>query len=186
MTPAGEPVAAYVGTHVITVAQVDQRLAALRTGAFGSRLPSQATAEGRNARRWVLQLLCAEQVVSDELARRRTAPAGARAPLALPRALAVGGVAAAVLAAIPESVGLIEQPVVGDAEVRAYYQRNRDLYPGVCFADARAAIMVELAGAASDRAFGSWLEQRMAADVVLSPGFEHPAAPGHPDSTHRH
>ena len=182
-------VAAVVAGQEITTAEVDGRLAALRSSAFGPRLAGPHTAEGRNARRWVLQLLCAERLVRAELARRGVAVSGRTQPLSLPRALALGGVAAAVLAAVPE-IG--EQcfggDPVGEDDVHGYYRRNPDLFAdrGIALADAAPGIRAELERAAADRAFGRWLEQRMAADVRLAHGFEHPAEPGHPDSTHRH
>lgn len=183
--------AAWVAGRPITVVEVEDRLAALRSGAFGSRLPGPQTAEGRNARRWVLQLLCAEELARAELARRGIVSSGRVGSLALPRALALGGVAAAVLATVPE-IGEVElggtEVGVDDDAVRGYYERNSDLFAdrGITFAQAREGIEAELRHAAADRAFAAWLERRTARDVVLAPGFEHPAEPGHADSTHRH
>jgi len=187
-TPA-TGVAAVVAGHEITAAEVDRRLAALRAGAFGSRLAGPNTAEGRNARRWVLQLLCAEWLVRRELQARGVVVSGRRQPLSLPRALALGGVAAAVLAAVPEIGELrFEAAAVGPDAVLDYYRRNPDLFAdrGVAEADAAPLIRRELERAAADQGFGTWLERRLATEVVLAPGFEHPAEPGHPDSTHRH
>jgi [acyl-carrier-protein] S-malonyltransferase len=182
-------VAAVVDGHLVLAADVDQRLAELRSGAFGARLPGPHVAEGRNARRWVLQLLCAERIARRELAERGVVPAAPARPVALPRALALGGVAAAVLASVPE-IGALDlgARTVGEEEVRAYYERNADLFAhrGVSLAAAEPVIRVELEGVERDRAFGSWLERRLGRDVVLAPGYEHPAEPGHPDSTHRH
>lgn len=182
-------VAAVVGRELVLAAEVDQRLARLRSGAFGARLPGPHVAEGRNARRWVLQLLCAERIARRELADRGVAGGAPGRPVALPRALALGGVAAAVLATVPE-IGALDfgaRAVPAD-EVRAYYDRNRDLFAdrGVPFPAAEAGIRAELEAAERDRAFGAWLERRLARDVVLAEGYEHPAEPGHPDSTHRH
>ena len=98
-------VAGWVGGSPITVDEVDARLLTLRRGAFGTRLPGAHTAEGRNARRWVVQLLCAEQVVRQELAAQGVVAVGVAHPMRLDRALAVGGVAAAMLATFPRSSG---------------------------------------------------------------------------------
>lgn len=188
-TAAATGVAAVVAGHEITTAEVDRRLAALRAGAFGARLAGPHTAEGRNARRWVVQLLCAEWLVRRELQARGGAVSGRRQPLSLPRALALGGVAAAVLAAVPEIGELrFDAAPVEEGEVRDYYRRNPDLFAdrGIAEADAAPVIRRELERAAADQAFGTWLERRLTDEVVLAPGFEHPAEPGHPDSTHRH
>lgn len=182
-------VAAVAAGQLVLVADLDQRLAELRSGAFGSRVPGPHVTEGRNARRWVLQLLCAERLARAELAERGVVASDGPRPLALARALALGGVAAAVLATVPEIGSLpFDARPVDEADVRSYYDRNADLYAdrGVPFAAARAGIRAELEGVERDRAMVAWLERRIAHDVVLAPGFEHPAEPGHADSTHRH
>ncbi len=188
MTTAGTgvvpSVAAYVRDEPVSVAEVEARLAQVRASAFGARLPHAATAEGRNARRWVTQLVCAERLVAAELG-----PAGpVAARLTIGRALGVGGIAAAVLAARPDAADVVAVPPIEDVVLRSYYERNRDLYAdrGIDFARARDQIAAKLAASARDRAFGEWLDRRMAADVVLQPGFEHPADPHHADATHRH
>lgn len=180
--------AAWVDDAVITVDAVDARLATLRGAAFGSRLPGPHTAEGRNARRWVVQLLCAEQVVRSALAEQGITAAGSSGPARLDRALRLGGVAAAVLASTPECIELVDASTVVESEVRSYYDRNPDLFAdqGVPLATARHGIAAMLRADTADRAFSAWLEARMAASVVLAHGFEHPAEPGHADSTHRH
>ncbi len=177
-------VAAYVRGEPVTSAEIEARLAQVRASAFGTRLPHAATAEGRNARRWVTQLVCAERLVASELGPDDTA----RQRLTIERALGVGGVAAAVLAARPDAARVVAAPVVDDAALGSYYDRNRDLYAdrGVEFADARPQIAARLQAHARDRAFGEWLDRHMVADVVLQPGFEHPADPHHADATHRH
>ena len=183
-------VAAYVDGGPVPLAEVDERMALLRATAWGSRLPDAHSAEGRNARRWVVQLLCAERLVRAELIRRKI-PLGARpSAVRIDRALAVGGVAAAVLAAVPEARLLVDAlgPAVDEAAVRGYYDRNPDLFAdrGVPFETARPEIVRTLGGTAADRAFSAWLEQRMSTAVTLAPGFEHPADPSHADATHRH
>lgn len=186
----GPGVAARVCGAPITVAEVDARMAAVRTGAFGARIGDPASAEGRNARRWVVQLLCAERLLRAELAARGIAAAKASTALRVDRALAVGGVGAAVLASVPDAAVLAESLAEPppQAAVRDYYDRNPDLYRdrGIAFPDARDGIAADLRAAAADRAFSRWLEQRLATEVVLAPGFEHPADPRHGDATHRH
>lgn len=181
-------IAARVCGEPILVDEVDAREAAVRTGAFGLRLGDPRSAEGRNARRWIVQLLCAERIVRTELAARGIPAKSERTPLRVERALALGGVSAAVLATVPAAAVLAESLAAAppEAALRDYYERNGDLYAGVGYADARAGIAAELRSAAADRAFSRWLEGRLAADVVLFPGFEHPADPRSGDATHRH
>jgi [acyl-carrier-protein] S-malonyltransferase len=190
MTPATAEVAAWVGGDPVPVAEVDARLAVARRSGFGARLPEPATAEGRNARRWIVQLLCAERLVRRELAARRIAVSGATRPLRVERALALGGVAAALSAAIPETEQLIDaaEHPVDDGTVREYYARNHDLFAdrGITVEQARPDIVRTLSSAARDRALRDWVERRMADDVVLAHGFEHPSDPAQPDATHRH
>lgn len=181
-------IAARVCGKPISGDEVDARLAAVRSGAFGPRLGDPHSAEGRNARRWIVQLLSAERIVRAELAARGIPADSERTPLRVERAFALGGVGAAVLAIVPAAAVLAESLAEPppEAAVRDYYERNGDLYGGVAYADARAGIAAELRSAAADRAFSRWLESRLAADVVLSPGFEHPADPRSGDATHRH
>ena len=47
-------------------------------------------------------------------------------------------------------------------------------------------IAEHLRAAARRRAFRLWLDQRRAALVQLSPGYEHPGDPRQPDNIHRH
>ncbi|MBO0826070.1 MAG: hypothetical protein J2P27_19785, partial [Actinobacteria bacterium] len=72
--------------------------------------------------------------------------------------------------------------------IRDYYRRNPDLYAdrGISFRDAHDQIASELRQEATARAVASWLDERLAHDVVLAHGFEHPADPANPDAVHRH
>lgn len=176
--------AAFVRGEPVTVEQIEARLAQVRASGFGTRLPGPSTAEGRNARRWVTQLVCAERLVAAELGPAREEGGG----LTITRALGVGGVAAAVLTVRPDAARVVFAPEPDEASVRGYYERNADLYAdrGIAYTDAREDIAASLRASAHDRAFSDWLEQRMASEVRLQPGFEHPADPHHADATHRH
>ncbi len=57
---------AWVGDSPIDVSDVDVREDALRTGPVASTLPRSHTSEGRQLRRWVVQVLVAEQLVRVE------------------------------------------------------------------------------------------------------------------------
>ncbi len=184
--------AAWVAGKPIAVALVDQRLAVLRAGPRAARLPHPDTAEGRNLRRWVVQVVTTEAVVDREAALRGLV-AGERdktpRPVALADALRIGGMTAAVLAAYPlaralrRAVTPLRAPP--EEDVAGYYRRNRDRYPQA-YAEVRERITAELSSVNRDRSFARWLDQRYAASVRLAPGFEHPGDPGHPDAVHRH
>ncbi|GAA0427743.1 malonyl CoA-ACP transacylase [Acrocarpospora corrugata] len=59
-------VAAHVRDEVITVAEVHARLAELRAGPLAGRLPHPDGPEGRNVRRWLVQVMAAERLVRQE------------------------------------------------------------------------------------------------------------------------
>nr|BFE55687.1 malonyl CoA-ACP transacylase [Dactylosporangium thailandense] len=183
-------IAALVGDVPITVADVNARLAGMRAGPLAARLPHPGSAEGRNLRRWLVQLLAATAVVEQE-ARGLGLPAAPPAeppalPPTLPRALRLGGVTAAVLAARPDVYAAVTADVtVGEERVRDYWDRNRDRHHEP-YARCRDAIAALLLREARDRHFTRWLDERCAARVRLMPGFEHPGDPAQPDYTHHH
>ncbi|GAA3796356.1 hypothetical protein GCM10022226_14570 [Sphaerisporangium flaviroseum] len=146
-------VAAEVGARVIPVAQVDAREAELRAGPLAARLPHPHGAEGRNLRRWLVQVLVTEALVEQEAtalgllatdggSRPGTEESG-RPPgsadggsrsgaLTLAAALRTGGVVAAVTASMPLARELRRAVTAGVAvpeeEVRDYYDRNLDRF----------------------------------------------------------
>jgi len=180
------PWVAEVDGHRISLAEVDRRAAELRSGPRGALLPPPDTAEGRNLRRWLVQLVAAERVVRNSCAARGIDTAGApTARLDLGGALRLGGVAAAMLHRMPGAIELAAEAGPTAVEVADHHQRNRDRYPQPLVA-AAAVIAAELARQRRATAFGHWLDVAMASRVRLAPGFEHPGEPGHPDATHRH
>ncbi|MET7419030.1 hypothetical protein [Dactylosporangium sp. NPDC005555] len=190
MTASHEGPAAWVGERPIDVATVDERLEALRRGPYAARLPHPATAEGRNLRRWLVQVLTVEAVVEQE-AHARGLSAGDDPPrrVTLAEALRTGGVTAAVVAAHPLARSLrsaVAPPVPASAaDTAAYYDRNRDLFPED-FALVREELAARLGASDAERRFARWLDERCAALVRLAPGYEHPGDPRHPDAVHRH
>ena len=188
-------VVATVAGIELELAAIEDRLATVRRGPLGARLPAEHTAEGRTLRRWAVQLCAAELLVEQEC-RRRGLVADDALPSArrpdLQSALGLGGVAAATLVrargARALAAALSADVTVSDEEVRGYYERNLDLYADGDrpLGAVAAGIRAELAGHEQDRRFADWLERAFHRDVRLSPGFEHPGEPGHPDSTHRH
>lgn len=188
--PTAHDVAAWVYGEPITAAEVAKRLEAVRSSAFGARLASIGTAEGRNTRRWVTQLICAERIVLRALAEAGISVSARSIGLTIDRALALGGVSAAAVAAIPEfGTWARSWPLpVNESEVRSYYDRNPDLYAdrGINYAAARDEITSTLREASADRAITLWLDQQLAQHVVLADGYEHPADPAHADAAHHH
>lgn len=192
VTTQSAPVAAWVGARPITVAEVDRRMAALREGPLASRLPPEGTPQGRNLRRWLVQVLTVEELVVQQAAVYDVVcePCeGGPESVALAEALRAGGVTAAVLAAYPLARALRRTIVatvdVPEYEVRAYYLRNRDRHAGP-FSQEEPAIRRCLLDAACERAFSQWLDRLVAQSVRLEHGFEHPADPRQPDADHRH
>lgn len=194
-----------VAVRVDEVDAAERRLRGLRGAAA---LPAGGTAEGRQLRRWLTQLIVTERVVAAEAQGRGLSGRGAPGeeellPDATAR-LEIGSVAAAALAD-PLARALFADVTaairVGDEEVAAYHARNplRFAEPrrdsrgwrvpptaGPPLDDVRSAIADHLRGAARRRAFRVWLDARRAALVRLAPGYEHPGDPRQPDNTHRH
>jgi [acyl-carrier-protein] S-malonyltransferase len=192
VTDTRTEVAAWVGGRAIPVALITERLAALGSGPYAARLPPPGTAEWRNLRRWLVQAVTTEAVIDHEAAVRGiTAEVrdGPPRPVTLLEALRAGGVTAAIIAAHPRARALRRRVVpdvaASDDETFDYYRRNRDRHPEP-YAEVRDRIAAELGTADHDRRFTRWLDERCAALVRLSPGFEHPGDPRHPDAVHRH
>ncbi|MFD9503373.1 hypothetical protein [Streptomyces sp. NPDC060035] len=187
----GPRVAAHVGARTVTENAVEARVTALRGGPLAARLPRPGTADARNLRRWVVQLLTYEAVIEDAAAAMGVTAEQAhrRGEFSLSAALGTGGVTAAVLSALPVATAVYDRITahitVPPSQVRAYYDRNRDQHPAP-YDESRPAIARDLRRAAADRHFTLWLERRHATMVTLHPGFEHPADPRHADATHRH
>lgn len=185
-------VAAWVGGDPVPVALIEQRLAALRRGRYADLLPHPQTAEGRNLRRWLVQVVTMEMVVEREAAQRRIVAGAQDGPpraVSLAEVLATGGVSVAVIAGNPQARAL-RRHVVGDVRVPSaqafeYYRRNRDRYPQP-YDQVRGQIEQQLSEWEHDRRFTNWLNERHTALVRTEPGFEHPGDPHHPDAVHRH
>ena len=174
---------ATVGSHVISAEHVDSRLAELRRGPRARHIPPDGVGGSETIRRWVVQELVTEAVVAHE------ARVAGIADVA-----EAGRLSPAVIANLVARV--IGEVAVAEDEVRAYYDRNQDLYvrpgaPGVpafavAFEEARGGIEEDLLVAARARAFDEWLDRRRLALAVIEPGFEHPGHPVHGVPSHRH
>lgn len=194
--------AATVGADVITVAEVDAREDRLRAGDRAHALPRPGTAEARQLRRWLTQVLVAERIVA---ASPGTDPAPSAQDLLLDEVgyRELGSVAAATLAT-PHGravyAGVTSEVQVGDDAVADYHARNpyrfarEDARPGTWrgpssppgFDDVRPLIRAHLLAAARRREYRRWLDARCAELVTLAGGYEHPGDPRQPDNTHRH
>ncbi|GAA3427461.1 hypothetical protein GCM10018953_46440 [Streptosporangium nondiastaticum] len=106
-------------------AELDRRLAALRTGPRSTALPAPGTAEDRQLTRWVAQVVLTEELCAAEAAARGLAADGAP-PVRLDQRAAVelGSIAAAAYegsAAVRAVYGAVTADVtVSPAEVAAY------------------------------------------------------------------
>lgn len=189
---AATEIAATVDGVPVPVAEVDAREAVLRSAPQTAALPRPGTSEGRQLRRWLVQLLVTERVVAREAGALGVTvtgdtPAERDVIPDLTARLEIGSIAAAVLA-VPLTRAVFDRVTVGvdidEKTVADYRRRNPDRFAGDDDPAARVAEM--LRGAARRRAFRIWLEQRRAALVWLAPGYEHPGDPRQPDNTHKH
>jgi [acyl-carrier-protein] S-malonyltransferase len=199
---------ATVADAPVSVAEVDAAEARLRSGPGSAALPAVGTSEGRQLRRWLIQLIVTERVVAAEAAARglteRDAPTEAELLPDVTARLEMGSVAAAALAH-PRARALFADVTaaieVSDDDVADYHARNplrfaaaRRGRPGWLapspvgppLGEVWSMIADHLSGAARRRAFRVWLDARRAALVRLAPGYEHPGDPRQPDNTHRH
>jgi [acyl-carrier-protein] S-malonyltransferase len=197
-------VAATVDGVAVSVRDVDAREDSLRATKLASSLPRRGTSEGRQLRRWLIQLLVTERVIAAEAAARGvTADGGPTQQDLLPDVTArmeIGSVAASVLSD-PLARALFATVTAGvdvtDDDVAAYHARNplrfaarrqwtTELVDAPSLDEVRSIVAEHLRSAARRREFRRWLDERCAALVELAPGFEHPGDPRQPDNTHRH
>jgi [acyl-carrier-protein] S-malonyltransferase len=200
-------VVARVDGRPVTVADVDDREDRLRASLLASALPRPGTSEGRQLRRWLVQLLVTERVIAIESAVLGVGASGAPAEEELlpdiTARLEIGSVAASALRdplARAVFARVTAAASVDDREIVEYHARNPfrfaepDSAAGgwhrpaatLTLADARPAVAAHLLASARRRMFRIWLDARRAALVELAPGYEHPGDPRQPDNTHRH
>lgn len=123
---------AWVGDVPIDVSDVDVREDALRAGPVASTLPREHTSEGRQLRRWVVQVLVAERLVRAEADARGLTEADAPdlVELAPDRAamLGLGSVAADVLTRNPLAravfVAVTADARVSEMDIERFYTAN--------------------------------------------------------------
>jgi [acyl-carrier-protein] S-malonyltransferase len=187
--------AAWIAGTPLNVSDVDERERAIRSGPASTALPSQDSSEGRQLRRWLVQLMAAEQIVTAEADARGITAAGAPPLDTLadgPGLLQLGSVAAALLAqsALARAVFVVltDHLRIEPDRIERYYESNPELFtnPNRTLAAARAEIEHTLLALARRRAFVAWLDGKNVELVRLAPGYEHPGDPRQPDNTHRH
>ncbi|GIF51764.1 [acyl-carrier-protein] S-malonyltransferase [Asanoa ferruginea] len=119
---------AWVDGEPIHSDAVAAELGRLYRGPGGHALPTPETAEGRQLRRWVVQVLVVRDVLAAEAARRGLPASG---PLADADRVALGSIAAAALARSPHAAGVFAAVTAGvavsAAEVAAYRAANPEL-----------------------------------------------------------
>lgn len=124
---------AWVGSSTVDVSDVDSREVALRAGKVAPVLPRERTGEGRQLRRWLVQVLVAERLVADEARARGLSadgpPVGEIAP---DRAtmLGLGSVAADLLtrSAVARAVFVAVTAEVAAPSVERFYEDNPERF----------------------------------------------------------
>jgi len=127
---------AWVSGSPVDVSEVDSLEAGLRSGPVAPTLPRERTSEGRQLRRWIVQVLVAERLVAAEAEARRLDAAGAPGlfDLAPDRAamLGLGSVAADLLTRSPLArkvfVSVTEHVTVPPEAVAEFYERNPERF----------------------------------------------------------
>ena len=181
-------VVATVGDDAVLVGELDASEDRLRATRLATALPQPGTSEGRQLRRWLVQVLVTARVVAAEAASAGLTAHGAPTEEELlpdvPARLEIGSVAAAVLEeklARAVFVHATSGVAVTDDEVRDYHARNPFRFGGravgtggwrgrpveAAFDDAQAEIAQHLLGVARRREFRRWLDVRRAELVHL-------------------
>lgn len=127
---------AWVSGDPVDLSEVDRLEAGLRSGPVGPTLPRERTSEGRQLRRWIVQVLVAQRLVAAEAAARGLDAAGAPGlcTLAPDRAamLGLGSVAADLLTRSPLArrvfVAVTEDVTVPPAAVAEFHERNPERF----------------------------------------------------------
>lgn len=126
-------VVAWVGSSVVHLSDVDRREALLRAGVVAPVLPRERTGEGRQLRRWLVQVLVAERLVVDEARVRGISADGPPLSAIAPdRAamLGLGSVAADLLvrSSVARAVFVAVTADVGAPSVERFYADNPERF----------------------------------------------------------
>ncbi len=159
-------VVARVGRSVVTTVELEERLAALRNGPLGPRLPKDGTPAGVRLRRWVAQLLACEALLLHETG--WTVPSGGGSDPAPERA------ARTLFDRVTADV------TVSEAELFRYYRDNIDRWVRPERRTVRQAVRATRVQAAAVRPDGLGAPETLTRGVFSGP-FEDAvfeAAPG--------
>lgn len=132
----GTGTVAWVDDEPIGVSEVDDRERATRLGPASPALPSPDSSEGRQLRRWLVQVLAAERVVAAEANRRgvssTVAPSLTEIASDGPALLELGSVAAALLAESQLARALFltitDHVGVTPDQIASYYTSNKEQF----------------------------------------------------------
>lgn len=176
--------AAWVDGSAVTVSEVDERLARLRSRDRAGSLPVPDSREGRQLRRWVAQVAVVERVCEREAVARGSAAAGELGALTKADAAALGSIVAAAWTnnpAVPRAAALVTGDVtVGPERLRRAAELSATDEGGSAWtADA-------LVASTRMEAFARWLARATHERVRLEEGFEHPGDATQPDNLHEH
>jgi [acyl-carrier-protein] S-malonyltransferase len=133
LEPGDAPFVATVGGRPITVSHVEARLAEARRGPRGRHMPPDGVAASPTLRRWIVRELVTEEVLHLEAQSAGIEDDPSRTPSRGAIARLVDRVTGAVT--VPES------------EIRAYYERNSDLYRRPEFRRVRHVLVSDAAAA---------------------------------------
>jgi [acyl-carrier-protein] S-malonyltransferase len=177
--------AAWVDGSAIAAAEVEERLAGLRSRDHAGSLPVADSREGRQLRRWVAQVAVVERVCEREVvARGESAAADELGPLTRADAAALGSIVAAAWAnnaSVPRAAAVVARDVTVAPERlrRAAELSATDEGGSAWTTDA-------LIASARMEAFARWLARATHERVRLEQGFEHPGDAAQPDNLHEH
>ncbi|GLZ76936.1 malonyl CoA-ACP transacylase [Actinorhabdospora filicis] len=172
---------AYLDGVPLPIALLDERVARLREGPRAAALPVPGSAEDRQLRRWVAQV-----IVTERLCEASFGGGTSLARLDPVAAVELGSINAAAYegsAAVRAAFEHVAASTAADhAQAEAYLAATAHRPEPPTWDDAVAHVR----DAAARRAFVIWLDGERERRVRLVAGLEHPGDPGQPDNHHRH
>jgi [acyl-carrier-protein] S-malonyltransferase len=112
---------AVVGGRPISIARLEQRLAEVRRGPRGRQFPPERGSESAGMRRWIVQ-----ELVTDEVLVQEARAAGIIGAQGTERGPSEPPLSASDVARLVDLVAAAA--TVPERDIRAYYERNRDLF----------------------------------------------------------
>lgn len=184
--PDQQAVAGWVNGRPLPAVELEARMTRLHASDRACVLPAVHTREGRQLRRWVMQVLIIEQICVDELSDRGVDWTGEE-PAGMPTrtdAVALGSIVAAAWSGHP-AVRRAARVLTEDVHLSpGALESVRRV--GVTDAGDLAWTLDELLASTRMDAFSRWLARATHERVTLVPGLEHPGDSRQPDNLHRH